>query len=226
MCSSSGDILIQPSKESSLRDNKYDQYSQDILDPCKGFFLARNFLSGIATDQYRQECEYFLASGTKATKWPGYGRDRLNRDDMVDYVHPSKNGSNWRIYQFLHNPHSSTTTNLFSRALAIRDSVEECWSHDAAYRKYKSSLREYIQVTRYLEGQGMGRHSDFKGILRYPLLQCVVLLSSPGQDYLGGQLFLFTENNERIGATTDLNMKKGDAIFFDKSICSFLFNCS
>jgi len=191
---------------------------QDIMNPGKGYILIRGFLEQDQADQYRQECDDFLQYGKRIRKWPGYGRDRINRDDMVDYVYPSENGSNLRIFQFSHNTHRPATQALYSRALALRNAIEEHWLQDSDYCRIRASMGEYIHVIRYVEGKGIGRHSDFRGISRYPLLQCVVLLSEPGQDYLGGELMLYTRNNRRVGVHTDLKMKKGDAIFFDKSM--------
>jgi hypothetical protein len=191
---------------------------EDILDPGKGYILIRGFMDSGQADQYRQECDEFLKTGKRLRKWPGYGQDRINRDDMDDYVYPSENQTNWRIFQFLHNPHLPATQALYSRALALRDAIEAHWLHDTDYRELRASMGEYIHVIRYVEGKGIGRHSDFRGISRYPLLQCVVLLSEPGQDYLGGELVLYTSNNQRVGVHTDLNMRKGDAVFFDKSM--------
>ena len=195
-----------------------DSWLDDILDPGKGYILVRGFLDSGQADQYRQECDDFLQTGMRLRKWPGYGRDRINRDDMADYVYPSENKSNWRIFQFLHNVHPPTTQTLYSKALALRNAIEEHWLQDRDYCRIRASMGEYIHVIRYVEGKGIGRHRDFRGVSRYPLLQCVVLLSEPGQDYLGGELLLYTRNNRRVGVHTDLKMKKGDAIFFDKSM--------
>ena len=191
---------------------------EDILDPGKGFLLLRGLMDHEQVNHYREECAEFLESGKRICQWPGYGRDRVNRDDMPDYVYPSVNASNWRIFQFLHNPHKPATQALYSKALALRNGIEAHWLHDHAYRKLRASMGEYVHVIRYVEGQGISRHSDFRGVSPYPLLQCVVLLSEPGQDYLGGELFLYTANDRRVGVHTDLGMKKGDAIIFDKSM--------
>jgi 2OG-Fe(II) oxygenase superfamily len=191
---------------------------QDILDPGKGFLLIRDFMDHDQVNRYRQECAEFLESGQRLCKWPGYGRDRINRDDMQDYVYPSVDASNWRLFQFLHNPHKPATQALYEQALALRDGIEAHWLHDSAYRRLRASMGEYIHVIHYTEGRGIGRHSDFRGTSPFPLLQCVVLLSEPGEDYLGGELFLYTANNRRIGVHTDLDMGMGDIIIFDKSM--------
>jgi hypothetical protein len=191
---------------------------EEILDPGKGFLLVRDFMDHEQVKRYRQECAEFLESGKRICRWPGYGRDRINRDDMQDYVYPSVDASNWRLFQFLHNPHQPATQALYARALALRNSIEAHWLHDNAYRRLRASMGEYVHVIHYTEGRGIGRHSDFRGSSPFPLLQCVVLLSEPGKDYLGGELFLYTANDTRVGVHTDLDMRMGDAIIFDKSM--------
>jgi len=183
-----------------------------------GFYLHQAFLSETETDSYRLECEAFFESGPRVAKWPGYGRNRLNRDHVADYVFSRPRAHSSKIYQFPKNPHSPGTQAIFDRALSIRDTIEAYWLDDPQYRQIRAAQRDYVQVNRYLEGQGIGRHRDSTTVTSRPLVQCVVLMSQPGTDFSGGELVLYTASGKSVGAHTDLGMKKTDALFFDKSL--------
>lgn len=195
-----------------------EQYTADLLNPDKGFFLHKTLLTESETEQYRLECEEFLNIGPKIDKWPGYGRNRLNRDHVQDYVFSRPNAHSSKIYQFPANPHSPTTEAIFDRVLSLRNAIEGRWLEDSEYRRIKAGQRDYVQVNRYLDGQGIDRHSDSAIVTPFPLVQCVVLMSRPGVDFSGGELVLYTESGYSIRAHADLRMDKGDAVFFDKSL--------
>jgi hypothetical protein len=103
--------------------------------------------------------------------------------------------------------------------LTLRNVIEENWLHDDQYRKSREGLYDYVQVTTYgKRSRGIDKHADYKGGTRYPLLQCLVFLSEPGVDYLGGDLMLHRKEGGPIYIQKTLQMKKGDALLFDKSL--------
>jgi hypothetical protein len=184
----------------------------------KGFFLYKKLMTEVEADRYRLECKAFFKSGPRIAKWPGYGVHRLNRDHVGDYVFSRSNAHSSKIYQFPANPQSSATEAIFNRTLSIRDAIEGHWLQEPEYRRIHASQRDYVQVSQYLEGQGINRHSDSVILTPYPLVQCVCLISQPGTDFSGGELVLHTRSGESIRAHEDLGMNKGDALFFDKAL--------
>ena len=190
----------------------------DLLLQDKGFCVHRAFLADAEADQYRQECEAFLTSGPRLDKWPGYGRDRINRDRVPDYVFSRPHSHSTRIYQFPANPHSPSTKAIFDKALSVRNIIEAHWLDDSEYQRILATQCDYVQVSRYLWGQAIDKHSDSPLVTPYPLVQCVVLMSQPGTDFTGGELILYSRSGRSIQTNADLAMKKGDALFFDKSL--------
>ncbi len=190
----------------------------DQLVEDNGIFLHRSFLSDEEVEAYRLECEAFFRSGPRVAKWPGYGRNRLNRDRVADYVFSRSQAQGSRIYQFPANRHSPGTKAIFDRILSLRDAIEEHWLDDPAYCRVRAAQRDYVQVNQYLEGQGIGRHRDSTVVTSRPLVQCVVLMSQPEVDFLGGELILYNEHEEAIRAHGDLGMKRCDVLLFDKSL--------
>lgn len=190
----------------------------DLLLEDSGYCLYRSVLSEKEVENYRLECEDFFETGPRIAKWPGYGRNRLNRDQVTDYVFSRPHAHSSKIYQFPANPHSSDTQAILDRALSLRDAIEEHWLDDRTYFRTRAMQRDYIQVNRYLEGQGIGKHRDSTIVTSRPLVQCVVLMSQPEVDFLGGELVLYTNRGKPIRAHKDLGMRKCDVLFFDKSL--------
>lgn len=204
-----------------------DSHFQDIVNPNRGYFLIRGFLNPSQVNKYREECEQFLLKGERIYK-------RVSTKNIPDYVHPRtvlpngklrkneemyQDSSTYRIYQFLHNTHSPETEEIFHKALSLRNQIEERWIHNAAYKKKRENLEDYILATKYVQNShGLPKHSDFKGELPYPLLQCLILLSQPDKDYQGGDFILYSKMDNAIKIQSDLNIEKGDALFFDKSL--------
>jgi len=196
---------------------------QDLVNPDKGFFLIKRFLTSEQVDAYRTECESLIHTVPRLTKVPGYGEEKVNRDDMFDFVFASLNKmgevAHWRLYQYLYNRHSPETQEIYEKAILLRNHIEGHWDNDLEYKKTKESLRDYIHVMKHVaDGSSLKKHSDFKGRLSYPILQCVVLLSCPQYDFKGGELVVYTKSGRRVQIHSELKMNKGDALFFDKSL--------
>lgn len=211
------------------KEDRIGGYADDLTNPDKGYVAIKGFLSDEQADRYRSECQDFLETGTVL-------HHRLNRPDMFDYVHPRTVLANGRItkamdtmgeanitriYQFLHNRHHPETKDIFRRALALRDRIEKAWLHDETYRTERDCLLDYVQVTEFAHNsRGLPKHQDADEALPYPLLQCLVLLSQPGEDYLDGDFVIYTKNGAPVGIQADLGLGKGDLVYFDK----FLFH--
>lgn len=215
-------------KSNSQMPNRHvSEYIKDLLNPDKGFFLIKGFLDQHETDQYRREAEQDMQKAPRSTK-------RINAPHIPDYVHPrtvlpngvqvnhegqSDNASTYRLYQFLHNKHSKETEDIFHKTLSLRDQVEERWLANKFYRQAKEALDDYVQVTKYIiDSYGLPKHTDSRADLPYPLLQCLILLSQPEIDFSGGEFILFSKSGLKIRTHSELNMGKGDALFFDKSL--------
>ena len=177
-----------------------DAHRAALSDPERGYVVLRGFLDPAGVERYRSECAAFLARGRVI-------HTRMNRDDLPDYVHPrtaprpdggprrdpSRGPDTWRIYQFLHNAHSAQTQALFERVLSLRDAIEAPWRADPAWRAEVEAVHDYVQVTRYVDDcEGLPRHHDTAKDLPHPMLQPLMLLSRPGIDYQGGDLFVWT----------------------------------
>lgn len=194
-----------------------DKEIRDLLDPEKGFILRRGVLTPQQADSYRNECWEFLNTTRTVYK-------RISRYTKRDYVW-STDGKiipgdrTYRIYQALQAKHSDQTQAIFSKMLALRDQIESNWVHNKQYRELRSGLWNYVQATTYARhSEGIARHCDFKGDSPYPLLQTLIFLSQPGIDYIGGDLILHTKCGHAINIQKTLQMQKGDAVLFDKSL--------
>lgn len=196
----------------------------DIASESKGFFVIRGLYSEEEITSYRNECDAFFKKGRRVYA-------RIIRDDIPDYIHPRsvfEDGtvgvagdvqSTYRIYQYFHNHHSEGTQSFFEKSLKVRDQIESLWDNDADYLKEKSSLVNYIIVTKYMsDSNGLPKHIDYRGSTKLPLVQSVVVLSDSGVDYEGGDLIIYSRNNTTYSLQKDLKVKKGDVVFFDKSL--------
>lgn len=196
--------------ESNLHDMR-----QRLTDPKCGYVLIRKFLDTDAVISYRDECSRFLANGPRLFT-------RINSPRFYDYVHPRSHDEvqrTFRIYQYFHNNRSQRTDRMLDKTISLRNKIEEPWLSDASYTQAQSKLQNYVIVTRYLPGTGMlPKHQDYQDELNYPLLQFLILLSEPGEDYAGGEFTLYTRRGQNIRIQQDLNMRLGDALIFDKSL--------
>lgn len=187
----------------------------DLINPEKGYICLRGFFTREEVDHYREECVRFLTSG------PQY-EIRINTNSMPDYVHPRSHDNvsrTFRIYQFLHNRHSPETTRFFEKGLAIRNELESSWMMDAAYRQERGRMQDYIIVTKYVENTGMlPKHQDYSGDSPHPLLQSLVLLSEPREDFEGGDFILYTKSGKTVSLEKDMHAGMGDLFLFDKSL--------
>jgi hypothetical protein len=189
----------------------------DLLNPEKGYILRRRFLTIDAADRYRNECQRFLQTTNAIYK-------KIHRYCKHDYVW-AEDGRvlpgvfSYRIYQSLHAKHSVETEDIFRTMISLRNKIEANWLHDDRYRKSRKGLYDYVQVTSYgTPSDGIARHRDYYGKAPYPLLQCLIVLSEPGEDYRGGDLILHTKSGISINIQATLNLQKGDALLFDKSL--------
>ncbi|MGH7222497.1 MAG: 2OG-Fe(II) oxygenase [Gemmataceae bacterium] len=187
----------------------------DLCDPDKGYVCIRNMYTMAEVEHYRAECARFLLTG------PRY-ETRINTNSIPDYVQARSHDQvvrTFRIYQFLHNRHTPETTNFFDKVLTLRNDLESTWLGDDLYRQERERLQNYIIVTHYVENTGMlPRHQDYRGCAPHPLLQCLVLLAEPGQDFEGGDFVLHTKSGRTVSLAKDLNIQRGDLFLFDKSL--------
>jgi hypothetical protein len=186
-----------------------------LQDPDYGFITIPNMLSLDEADRYREECDAFISKG------PVY-HARVNTDSMPDYVHPRSHDAmerTWRIYQFLHNTRSDETDEFLRSTLRFRDELESPWTVDPDYLHEKTTLQNYVIVTKYAPDAGMlPKHKDYDGDVKFPLLQFLILLSEPEVDYREGEFILYTRSGRELRLHKDLDVHKGDALLFDKTL--------
>lgn len=210
-----------------MKEDSNEDHRRDILDPNKGYILLRGLCSSSQIDHYREECRRFMKTGRRIYT-------RINTDRIADYVHPrtplpndsleapnnsSYTAQTYRLYQYFHNKHSRETEEFFSKIMAIRNKIEQGWMHDSLYARERKALQEYVIVTKYIEdSQGLPKHRDYEGNVPYPFLQCLILLSEPNVDYEGGEFLLFTKRGNAVRIQSELGVRKGDALFFDKTL--------
>lgn len=191
------------------------QARRDLIDKDKGFVVVRSLYSSAEVDAYRDACERFMATSKRIQR-------RIIADTMEDYVHPRSHDEHERtvrLYQYFHNHRGDMIGRFLERAMTIRDSIEEEWMDDETYRAEKQSLLDYVIVTHYYGDKGLlTKHSDYDGPAPRPLVQFWVALSEPGKDYVNGNLVLYSKNGRSRRAETDLELHKGDALIFDKSL--------
>jgi len=187
----------------------------DLLNPAMGFHVCRDFYSPGEVVAYRNACREFLDHGRVIYQ-------RINSDSMPDYIHPrshDRQNRTYRIYQFFHNHRHDRIGALFSKAMLLRDRIEESWNTDPIYKAERERLQNYCVVTYYVANVGMlPRHKDYDGPAPFPLVQFWVALSEPGVDYQKGNLVLFSKSGVGLRAETDLGLRVGDALIFDKSL--------
>jgi hypothetical protein len=192
-----------------------EQARRDLLDDDRGFHVIRGLYSAAEVDAYRQACDRVMRHGRRI-------HERIMSDSVEDYVHPRSHDQEERtarIYQYFHNHRGDEIGRFLDRAVAIRDGIEKGWEDNPVYRAEKKSLFDYVIVTKYIGNKGMlPKHEDYKGPAPLPLIQFWVALSEPGKDYQNGNLVLYSRNGRRRRVESDLNMRKGDALIFDKSL--------
>ncbi len=195
--------------------DQVEQFVADLLDPAKGYVVVKGYFTYAEIDAYRNECEAFLRIGPVR-------HTRINTDSVRDYVHPRSHDEverTVRIYQYLHNPHSASTTAFLEKAFALRNRLEQTWMGDPIYRAEKLRNQDYMIVTKYLPNTGcLPRHPDYTGPAPFPMLQSVLLLSSCPEDYTGGDFTLHTRSGATLRIAADLGVQKGDLFLFDKSL--------
>lgn len=187
----------------------------ELLDDDKGFYVIKNLYTEEEVDAYRRACERFVREGTRI-------HERIISDRIKDYVHPRSHDQEERtarIYQYFHNHRGDMIGRLFDRAITIRNLLEKGWLGNPVYRSEHEMLFDYVIVTQYYGNKGMlTKHQDYAGPAPLPLIQFWVALSEPGRDYQGGNLVLYSRNGRSRRVETDLDMHKGDALIFDKSL--------
>jgi hypothetical protein len=191
------------------------QARHDLLNADAGFHVIRGLYSPEEVDSYRKACERFMSSATRI-------HERVMTDRMPDYVHPRSHDQverTARIYQYFHNHRGDEIGLWLDRAMSLRNQIESAWLDEPAYLAEKNSLLEYVIVTQYHGNRGMlPRHNDYCGPAPKPLIQFWVALSEHGKDYEGGNLVLHTKSGKRYRVESDLGLKKGDALVFDKTV--------
>jgi hypothetical protein len=189
----------------------------NLLNPTKGYAFRRGFLEPRQAEKYRSDCARFLQTTKRIYK-------TIHRYSKRDYIwSPDRKivpgEFTYRIYQSLQDKHSSDTEAIFDQMLSLRNAIEETWLTDDRYRASREGLYDYVQVTTYAKhSEGIEKHNDYKGNAPYPLLQCLVFLSQPDLDYRGGDLILYPKEGAPINIQRGLDIKKGDALLFDKSL--------
>lgn len=188
---------------------------KDLQAPDKGYFLIRNFYERIEVQDYLKYCESFLKSGPII-------HDRINSDNIKDYVHPRSHdhvNRTSRIYQFLHNHKTGLVARFLNKALDFREEIESIWLSDEVYKSEKEKLQDYAIVTSYNGNHGMlPRHRDYSGPARLPLIQFWVLLTEPEVDYKNGNIIIHTDTGDCIHIERDLDLVPGDAVIFNKRL--------
>jgi hypothetical protein len=191
------------------------QARRDLTDDDVGFFVVRQLYTPAEIDAYRETCERFMRSSKRI-------QQRIITDSIEDYVHPRSHDQHERtvrIYQHFHNHRDDMVGRLLDRAITIRNQIEEVWLSDDVYRSEKETLLDYVIVTHYYGNKGLlTKHADYDGPAPRPLVQFWVALSTPGKDYQGGNLVLYSKSGRARRVETDLSIHKGDAVIFDKSL--------
>lgn len=184
-----------------------------LADPARGYFVLRNLYSKEELATYRAECAAAMDRAPRV-------HARLNTEWMPDYVHPRSHDEverTYRLYQYLHNARSDTTSQLFERTLHIRNAIEERWMADPVYRQEHEIQQDHVVVTRYVAGTGkLLPHRDYTGPARLPLIQSIALISQPAVDFCGGEFVLYTREGSTVRLTRDLGVSMGDLFLFDK----------
>ncbi len=192
-----------------------EQARSALIHPARGYFLVRGLYSEEELTAYRTECEAFMDRAPRFYM-------RLTTDWMFDYVQPYSHDTVERadrLYQYLHNPHSTTATSIFQRTLALRNRIEQVWTTDPIYRRELEGQQDYVIVTRYIPGRGqLPRHRDYRGPASPPLLQSLALLSRPLEDFAGGELVLYPREGRPVRMVADLEARVGDVLLFDKAL--------
>ena len=187
----------------------------DLQAADKGYFLIKNFYGQDEVQHYLSYCKNFLKNGPII-------HDRINSDNIKDYVHPRSHdhiNRTFRIYQFLHNHKGGGVAQFLNKALDFREKIESFWLFDGVYKTEKERLQDYVIVTSYNGDHGMlPKHRDYSGPAKLPLVQFWVLLTEPKVDYKNGNIILHTETGECIHLERDFDLKPGDAVIFNKRL--------
>ena len=186
-----------------------------MLNQSKGFYLLKNFYTLEEIVWFRKMCQDFIQNGSIIHK-------RINSNNISDYIHPrskdNKKRTN-RIYQFFHNHKKDSIGRFLQQAISLRDEIESIWLENSIYKTEKYRYQNYNIVTQYLENAGtLPLHRDYTGPSPFPLIQFWVALSDPEVDYKQGNLILISKDGTKRLVESELQIKMGDALIFDKSL--------
>jgi hypothetical protein len=152
-----------------------------------------------------------------------YAQPELFRSRVIMQRHGFGRGE----YQYLRYPLPPVVERLRSQLYGPLAQIANRWSEALGSDvRYPASLREFLQrchaagqerptplLLRYSAGDYNCLHQDLYGEHAFPL-QATVLLSSPGEDFDGGE-FALTEQRPRAQSRVEVaTLRQGDALVF------------
>lgn len=143
------------------------------------------------------------------------------------HVHMARHGFGKGEYKYFSYPLPDIVTTLRKSLYSILVPVANAWNERMGIQtRFPLDHEEYLKIChakgqtrptplllQYGEGDFNCLHQDVYGDLVFPI-QVAVLLSSPGQDFIGGD-FVLTEQRPRMQSRVEVApLLKGDAVIF------------
>lgn len=176
-----------------------------------GFFILKNKLPKEEIEKLREKFLHDLASvkPTEDIVWDPYIGER----DKICYS-KDRFQSMYRGYSFPWNHESSQTNkNLLARMNTLREQISNLINCSQVQRQAELSL--YTTWSYYPPNQGwLGKHSD-KVKPGTKLIHYIVPLTFKGIDFDKGGLYITDRSGKEVDI--DIQLKPGDAVFFDGS---------
>lgn len=191
-----------------------DAVRASILDPTRTYAHIRG---AIGTDTLKD----YIHELTEAFEAAPRVKTKPESDGGPDVVQPwvwddaLKTFTVHRFYRFPHAEHGTLHGDVHQAICTARDEIESAWPNTARYEQ--EGYRQYHIIAQYKhESAGYDRHTDVPYAYDYPMLQCWLQITEPGTDFDGGDLILYTPGGQRLAAISDLGVRAGDVLFFDK----------
>ena len=152
-----------------------------------------------------------------------YADERHFRSRVIMQRHHFGRGE----YQYLRYPLPSHVSTLRGRLYAVLAPIANDWAHALGEeRKSPPQHQDYLQnchaagqarptplILKYGAGDYNCLHQDLYGEQVFPL-QAVIMLSSPGDDFQGGELVLVEQRPRAQSRPQVIRMNQGDAVIF------------
>ncbi|WP_300497796.1 2OG-Fe(II) oxygenase [Marinobacter sp.] len=149
------------------------------------------------------------------------------KENFRSHIHMARHGFGKGEYRYLKYPLPDLVRDTRKTIYPFLADIANRWNtHMNISRRYPSTHEDLISechaagqvrptplIFQYVPGDYNCLHQDLYGDIYFPL-QVAVLLSEPGQDFLGGEFILTELKHGKQSCAEVIHLKKGDAVIF------------